>query len=605
MSLKEKSKSLEDKFKLSMPVELLREKYAEERNKRIRPEGNAQYQELKGRFSDLDEDPYIEAPIVRDPITAEHEVIIIGGGFGGLLQGAHLRKQGIDDFAIIERGGDFGGTWYWNRYPGCMCDVESYCYLPLLDDTGYVPKDKYSRAPEIFAYCQMIGRHFSLYETALFQTQVKSAEWDEETNRWVVTTDRGDTLSGRYIVIAGGILHKAKLPGVPGIETFKGHAFHTSRWDYDYTGGSPTEFMDKLGDKKVGIVGTGATSIQAVPHLAEAAGHLYVFQRTPSAVGPRNNRPTDPEWAASLKPGWAREREANFTASISGRKPVPDLVDDGWTHIHRRDGAERAESEDELKLAAELADFERMDEVRARIDEIVKDKATAEALKPWYGHMCKRPCFHDEYLQSFNRPNVTLVDTKGMGVQEISEKGVVVEGKEYELDLLIFASGFEVTTEFTRRMGFDPIGPGGLSFSEHLTRGAETLHGVLGRKFPNMFTISTIQGGAMPNYVTMAHEDAVNIAHIIRWAVDKGAVTVQPTEAAAEAWAEKILSSIGPYAEYTSKCTPGYYNNELGRATNFVARNAVFAAPPDEFIATLRNWRNSNGEENDLEITTA
>ncbi len=601
--------SLESKFKLSMPVDQLRAKYEEERSKRIRPDGASQYQELKGRFADLDEDPYITEKIVREPIATEHEVVILGGGFGGLCQGAHLVKQGIDDFVIVERAGDFGGTWYWNRYPGCMCDVESYCYLPLLDDTGYVPSAKYAKAPEIFAYCQMLGRHFGLYERTLFQTQVTGAEWDERAKRWIVTTDRGDRLAARYLVMAGGILHKAKLPGVPGIETFKGHAFHTSRWDYDYTGGSPDSFMDKLGDKKVGIVGTGATAIQAVPHLAEAAKHLYVFQRTPSAVGPRNNRDTDPEWAASLKPGWAFEREENFTANISGRMPEPDLIDDGWTHIHRRNGAERADSPDDLALAAELADFERMDEVRAGIEEIVKDKATAEALKPWFGHMCKRPCFHDEYLPTFNRPNVTLVDTKGAGVDRISENGVVVEGREYELDLLIFSTGFEVTTDYTRRMGFDPVGPGGLTFGEHIANGLETIHGLVGRKFPNLFTISTLQGGAMPNYVTCAHEDAINIAHILRWAIDKGATTLQPTQRAAEDWAATIEGSLGPFIEYNAKCTPSYYNNELaatdenGQPKAWMPRNSVYGGPCDEFLAFLREWRASNGEERDLEIT--
>jgi cyclohexanone monooxygenase len=602
--------SLESKFNLSMPAEALRAKYDEERNKRIRADGASQYQELKGRFADLDEDPYIEEAIVRDPIVAEHDVAILGGGFGGLLQGAHLMKQGIEDFVIIERGGDFGGTWYWNRYPGCMCDVESYCYMPLLDDTGYVPSQKYATAPEIFGYCQMIGRQFGLYDRALFQTQVKGAVWDEAAKRWIITTDRGDRIAARHFVIAGGILHKAKLPGVPGIETFKGHAFHTSRWDYDYTGGSPTTFMDELGDKRVGIVGTGATAIQAVPHLAAAAGHLTVFQRTPSAVGPRGNRPTDPDWAGQLQPGWAREREANFTANISRRKPEPDLIDDGWTHIHRRDGAERAECADELGLAAELADFERMEEVRAGIERIVKDKATAEALKPWYGHMCKRPCFHDEYLESFNRPNVSLVDTKGRGVEQINENGVVVDGVEYPLDLLIFSTGFEVTTEYTRRMGFDPVGPGGLTFSQHIDNGLETLHGLVGRKFPNLFTISTLQGGAQPNYVTMAHEDAINIAHILRWAIDKGATTIQPTEQAAEHWAETIAGSLGAFIEYNAKCTPSYFNNELGATDEkgaekkWMPRNSVFGGPPDEFLDILRQWRASHGEERDMEITT-
>ena len=293
----------------------LREKYRIEREKRLRADGNAQYRDFSGVYKDFDADPYVEPGFRRDPVIDEVDVVIVGGGFGGMLTGARLRQAGVDSFRIIEKGGDLGGTWYWNRYPGAACDVESYSYLPLLEETGYMPSEKYAKAPEIFAYCQLLGRTFDLYRGALFQTQVAGVEWNEETRTWMVTTSRDDQLSARFVVVAGGVLHKAKLPGIPGIETFAGHSFHTSRWDYAYTGGSPQEPMEKLADKRVGIIGTGATAVQAIPKLAETAGELYVFQRTPSAVGPRNNRPTDPDWFASLKPGW---QDANEYATSPG-----------------------------------------------------------------------------------------------------------------------------------------------------------------------------------------------------------------------------------------------------------------------------------------------
>jgi cyclohexanone monooxygenase len=305
----------------SLAVEELREKYRIEREKRLRADGNAQYQPLNEANERLNADPYVEPGFTRDPVIDTIDVAIIGGGFGGMMTGARLRQQGIDSFRIIEKGGDFGGTWYWNRYPGAACDVESYCYLPLLEETGYMPTEKYAKAPEIFAYCQLLGRHFDLYEGALFQTEVRDVDWNDQTQRWTVTTSRGDQLSARFVVIAGGVLHKAKLPGIPGIETFAGHSFHTSRWDYAYTGGGPLEPMTQLADKRVGIIGTGATAVQAVPKLAESAEQLYVFQRTPSTVGARNNRPTDPDWFASLKPGWQRERIREPTPASSPTRP--------------------------------------------------------------------------------------------------------------------------------------------------------------------------------------------------------------------------------------------------------------------------------------------
>ncbi|MEJ0044376.1 MAG: NAD(P)/FAD-dependent oxidoreductase [Rhizomicrobium sp.] len=450
---------------LGFNPDALRQKYRAERDKRLRTDGNEQYVEIKGDFARYLEDPYV-APVARAPLSDAVEVAVIGGGFGGLLAGARLREAGIDDVRIIEKGGDFGGTWYWNRYPGAACDIESYVYLPLLEELNYVPVEKYTRAPEILKHCRAIGERFDLYRGALFQTEVTELRWDDGLARWIVKTNKGDALKARFVVMANGPLHRPKLPGIPGVESYKGHSFHTSRWDYDYTGGDANGNLTGLKDKVVGIIGTGATAVQCVPHLGASAKQLFVFQRTPSSIDVRNNRPTDPDWAASLAPGWQQARMDNFNALVSGVPQTEDLVNDGWTDIignmlalMRKQNEVGAATD--LATTMQLADFKKMEQIRARAEQTVRDKATAEALKPYYNQFCKRPCFHDDYLETFNRANVTLVDTDGKGVERITENGVVANGREYALDCLIYGTGFEVGTAYTRRSGYELYGRGG------------------------------------------------------------------------------------------------------------------------------------------------
>src|ERR1051325_7541934 len=293
---------------LGFDPEALKAKYRAEREKRLRADGNEQYREIKGEFAHYLDDPYVAPGFARAPLTDEVEVVVIGGGFGGLLAGARLREAGIDDIRIIEKGGDFGGTWYWNRYPGAACDIESYIYLPLLEELGTVPVEKYSRAPEILRHSRAIGDKFDLYRNACFQTEVKALHWDEAAARWIVRTNRGDAMKARFVVMADGPLHRPKLPGIPGVESFRGHSFHTSRWDYGYTGGDASGGLTKLRDKVAGIIGTRATAVQCVPHVAEGSKQLFVFQRTPSSIDVRANRPTDWDWAKSLQPGWQQQR---------------------------------------------------------------------------------------------------------------------------------------------------------------------------------------------------------------------------------------------------------------------------------------------------------
>ncbi len=574
---------------VKLSIDDLREKYQREREKRLRTDGVGQYKELTGEYAAFNRDPYVEPGFTRDALTKETEVVIVGGGFAGMLVAINLSKRGIRDFTMVEKAGDFGGTWYWNRYPGCMCDVESYTYLPLLEETGYMPTERYASASEIFEYCQLLGRHFDLYPNALFQTEIKDTAWDESTQRWNVTTSRGDKLASRFLVTAGGILHKAKLPGIPGIETFKGKAFHTSRWDYDYTGGSPREPMVNLRDKRVGIIGTGATAVQAVPQLAKTAKELLVFQRTPSAVGVRNNAPTDVEWFTSQPPGWQAERIVNFTHAVTGVQPEQDLVKDGWTEVMWVNTQGATDEPAELE-ALERSDFETMETLRRRVEEVIDDPATADKLKAWYGKNCKRVCFHDEYLPAFNLPNVQLVDTDGHGVERITETGVVVNGVEHPVDLLIFASGFEVTTDLDHRLGFDPQGRNGMHLSGRWADGAHTLHGILSGEFPNLMMISLVQGGFGTNFLHFLSESAKHVAWLIDTCEQESIASIEATPAAEEEWLGVLYGAAAGAAGYSTTCTPGYYNSEQNFDAK-AARNLVYAGSLLDYSQYLVTWR--------------
>jgi len=585
----------------------LREKYRVERDKRIRADGSEQYVEVKGDFSRYVDDPYVEPGFTRAPLNDEVDVIIIGGGFGGLLAGARLRQAGVQSIRVIEKAGDFGGTWYWNRYPGAQCDVESYIYLPLLEEVGFVPKEKYTRAPEILKHSRAIGEKFDLYRDACFQTRITDMRWDEPTSRWIVRTDRDDCMTARFVVMSNGPLNRPKLPGIPGINDFKGHTFHTSRWDYQYTGGSSLGGLEQLRDKRVGIIGTGATAVQCIPYLGEYAQQLYVFQRTPSSVDVRNNRDTDPAWEKSLQPGWQRQRMENFNVLVQGGYQEEDLVADGWTDIIRNVMlvVDRSEFEDSsaLRLASvmELADFRKMNQVRARVDEIVTDPATAEALKPWYRQFCKRPCFNDEYLQTFNRPNVKLVDTQGQGVDRLTEKGVVFDGVEYEVDCLIFATGFEVGTGYTRRAGYDITGRDGVTLSSHWGDSVRSVHGMMSHGFPNCFFMGLTQNTLTVNFPHMLDEQAHHIAYIMEAATERQAQAVEPTATGEAAWVDTVRRSQMGGGGFLAECTPGYYNNEgdAGRGHGLSAN--VYGGGPTECFALMKAWRD-RGELDGLEL---
>ncbi|WP_104161032.1 NAD(P)/FAD-dependent oxidoreductase [Arthrobacter sp. ZGTC212] len=576
-----------------LDVDALRARYKAERDRRIRPDGAAQYQPATGTFGYYATDPYTERR-ERAPLNDAVEVLVIGGGFGGLLTGVRLRQAGIESLRMLDEAGDFGGTWYWNRYPGIRCDIESYVYMPLLEEVGTMPSERYAPGEEIRRHAVAIAEKFNLYRDALFHTRVTSLAWDADALEWSVETDRGDRMRARHVITSSGTLTQPKLPGIPGVDSFKGHTFHTSRWDYGYTGGDQFGNLHKLADKKVAVVGTGATGIQVVPMVARDAEELLVFQRTPSSVDVRDNRPTDPAWAASLTPGWQQERMENFLAVVSGEPVEQDLVRDGWTSVpqlHRKmiSGAvDRTVSAAERERQDEVLDFAKMNQIRARVDEVVNDPATAQMLKPWYRYMCKRPTFSDTYLQSFNLPNVTLVDTADTGgITRMTETSIVVGNKEYEVDCVIFATGFNVGVSGVTSGALPVTGRDGQTLLEAWSRGPRTLHGFYTHGFPNLFHLGSAQNANSVNFVHILAEQANHIAAVIAKGRETGAAFIEPTAEAEDAWCRTIRETSLDNRKFQAECTPGYYNRE----GNPPPVSFSYGPGPVAFHRLLDRWR--------------
>jgi cyclohexanone monooxygenase len=494
--------------------------------------GAADYMAMEGEFARYLEDVYSADPVPRESLTDECEVLVVGAGFAGLLLWHKLSEAGFEDVRFCEKGGDVGGTWYWNRYPGIACDVESYSYLPLLEEMGYMPTMKFASGFEIMEYCQNMAEKFGFYDRCLFHTTVEETVWDETTGRWTVTTDRGDTMRARFVILANGILTTPKLARIQGMETFQGDSFHTSRWDYNID----------LKDKRVGIIGTGATAVQVIPEIAKIVGELYVFQRTPSSIDVRDQRETTQEeidtW--SQEPGWAKARRARFAKISAGRTAIK--ANDDYLAGRIPDFKERKKhttklSPEEMIEKQLNSNFRIMEQIRARVDAIVEDPVTAAALKPYYPYGCKRPTFHDEFLPVFNQPNVTLVDTAPRGVSQINESGVVHEGTQYPLDVLIYATGFQwmATSTFNMITGRD-----GRSLQQKWeSEGTRTFLGLHSNGFPNLFIVSGPQGGGGSfNFTNAIEEHGDYIVWMLETMRDQGVEIVDVKKEPEDEYAE-------------------------------------------------------------------
>lgn len=558
-----------------------RERYRSERDARRDAAG---YVGLDGDFERYARDVFSTEPVERESLDDECDVLVVGAGFAALVLCHRLQEAGFDDIRFCERGGDVGGTWYWNRYPGVACDIEAYSYLPLLDEMGYIPSRKFASGFEIYQYCRLVAERIGFYDRCLFNTAVDEASWDGDAKRWIVTTDRGDRMSARILVLANGVLTTPKLARIPGMETFQGDSFHTSRWDYSVD----------LEGKRIGVIGTGATAVQIVPELAKVADELYVFQRTPSTIDVRGQRATTDEererWAN--EPGWAKARRERFARLPRGRAAM--LADDdylsGKVELRERPLDPNLTPQEALDLQLQ-ANFRLMERMRARVDELVGDNEAAELLKPYYTYGCKRPTFHDEYLPTFRRPNVHLVDTAPAGVERINESGVVHGGTEYPVDVLVYATGFQWMDSSTFTM---VRGEKGESLSEKWKRqGTTTFLGLHSSGFPNLFVMTGPQGGGGGlNFTDGIEAHSEYVTWMLSQMRERGVDVVDVTESAELEWAEHCRDA--DLASAPLRDCSSYYNRD-GEAQ---PGSLTYYGGAD----TWRRWWNEAGESGEAYV---
>lgn len=597
---------LQEALGLDFDPVALQQRYDDERAKRLRRDRGAQYLRPEGDLSGYLDDPYTARP-ERAARTETVDVVIVGAGFGGLQAGARLRQAGVRDIRIIDRAGDVGGNWYWNRYPGAACDSESYCYLPLLEETGYMPSKRYVDAVEIQRYARRITEHFELGDSLLMSTLVTGMFWDEPSATWLVTTDVGDRITARFVLVAGGDTVSPKLPRVPGLADFAGHSFLCQRWDYGYTGGDIDGDLVNLADKRVAIVGTGPSALQAIPALGRSAEHLYVIQRTPSGVEARNNTATDPAWWASLPPGW-QDARMNDMAVIVGANgtPAEEIYDNGFADQARdrvayaadiRERARQAGVEVSDYTVMKLANMRYMERVRDRCDEEVDDPDVAQALKPYYDLWCKRPTWNDDYLRTFNRDNVTLIDTDGRGVERVTATGVVVDGTEYPVDLIIYAAGFQAgQPELFKLAGYPIVGRAGQSLEDLWAEEYRTWFGIQVHGLPNYFQMAAIGNGLGSNFLHGNGKQAQYVAHVVSRCLDEDIVSVEPTREAEDEWARLLAQSQStPAAQlqlrFLTECTPGLLTNEGDPLHPRGVFKVLYGERGLGYVNLLRDWQ--------------
>lgn len=578
------------------PLADIIKRYQEEREIRVRTDSAGQYLRLKDPAADIT-DSHQAGNNSRNLVNEDVEVVIVGCGWGGIVAGVELRKAGVENIRMIDKASGFGGVWSWNRYPGVACDTDAYIYMPLLEEMGVMPTANYVSGDEILAHATRVAHRFDLDQNALFETGVTEARWDEDAGRWAVCTDRGDVLRARFLMMAPGSLESPKVPNVPGIGSFLGKSFHSSRWDFEYTGGCSDGHLTNLRDKRVAVVGTGASAVQCIPHLGKWAKNLYVFQRTPSAIDWRDERPTDEAWYKSQELGWQMRRIQNYT-SLIGLEPVEvDLVNDWWTkrQFATLQHLKPDMSGQEIGDLLQAADIEAGEELRRRVSDIVHNPETAEGLKSWYQRYCKRPCFHDDYLQTFNLSNVTLVHTQGRGIERVTETGIVANDRHYPVDCIIYSTGFQLGA-YADEPPVSLFGRDGISLSEKWRDGATTLHGFHIHGFPNFFLISIAQSAWGANLMHMLLEQGRHVAYIIAELMQRGVAVAEVSRTAEAAWVKHHEQLALNIAGVWENCTPSFFNNE-GNMTLKALRSGPYGNGVGAFCHQLEQWRATGGLE--------
>ncbi|MFE4756779.1 flavin-containing monooxygenase [Streptomyces mirabilis] len=580
--------------------EAIRRKYLEESDKRRSAKPTSSRPVAQSTVLSV-EDPFVEPGFEREPVRDEVDVVVVGGGHTGLTTGAYLRKAGVERVRLIEKASAFGGVWYWNRYPGIRCDVDAYVYMPMLEEVGTMPSEKYVLGDEIRAHAEKLAETFGLDEDALLQTQVSGMRWDADAGRWIVTTDRGDEIRARFVCLGSGTLDNPSIPDVPGLDDFEGHVFHSSRWDYGYTGGGERGGLTGLAGKRVVVVGTAASAIQFIPEVAKYAEQVLVVQRTPVIVIPRNNKPTDPEWFRNQAPGWQLERIENLTAVVQtppgSEPPAKDILDDsqtGLSKMSRNPSPEVAAVLEGVDLPTRMlyGNYAAMEKVRADMASVVNDPETAEKLKPYYNLGCNRPQFSDTYLQAYNRPNVTLLDTEGLGIERLTEKGVVVDGVEYEADCVIFGTGFAVDAG-----RFPVAGRDGELLSEKWADGVHSLHGILAAGFPNLLVVGGIpQATHAINFTHQLYEQAGHVSTIVRRCLDEDVISVEVRPEAEDRWAQQIKEKSAGLPRPALNCAPNAQAQLI---------RSGYPGGPIAYAQVCRQWLQGNGFERDLVVERA
>lgn len=506
------------------------------------------------------------------------DAVVVGAGFAGMYLVYRLRKMGFS-VRCIESASDVGGTWYWNRYPGARCDVPSLEYSFKFDQQlqqDWEWPERYSAQAEILEYAKHVADRFDLRRDITFNTKVESAHYDKEAMHWNVATSNGETLTAQFCIMASGALSSTNYPDIKGIQNFKGDLYHTGAW--------PQDGQIDFSDKRVGIIGTGSSGIQAIPILAEQAGHLHVFQRTPQYAIPSRNKPMDKDEELEVKANYKAFRDKIYRLPGAVLRPEnvksvtevsPEEIDEIMEKAWQRGGtgylrafSDLMENEEKNQVASQFA--------KKKIREIVKDPEVLEMLMPDYPIGCKRIVLDTEYFQTYNRDNVTLVDVGDHPIEEITEKGIVTNGVEYELDCIIFATGYDAMTGALTRI--DIRGRNGASVKETWKDGPQAFLGLAVNGFPNMFTIcGPGSPSVLANVVTHIEQNVEWVTDCMAYMRDNGKISAEVTREAELEWSAHV-AELGN-ASLFAQCNSWYVGANIpGKPRVFLAYAGGF--PP-------------------------